>query len=158
MSILIDRVRDPIYFSYLGQNLSFLEDLTHEESCRVRGLFCQIKSPDPVWRQEVQDVQPWVQVLYDKLAEIFELIVNRETRRGGRRGENYADHYLTHKKWSVFCCTECNKIDYTKCWAFETKGNWSPVALNNTIVQCHRYSGLLRCLKSNVVYDTYRAK
>jgi len=140
--VVIDRVRDPTHFSYFGSDLSFLEELGHEEERRVREIFDQIEQPNHAWTREVEDVQPWVQQVYGKLAEIFQLTVNRETRHGGQKGENYAGHYLTHTKWSLSCSSECSQIDFTKCWAFETKGNWQSSALKKAIVQCHRYSGL----------------
>jgi len=111
--VLLDRVRDPSHFSYLGADLPFLEELGHEEECRVREIFDQIEQPNHAWTREVEDVQPWVQRLYGKLAEIFELTVNWETRHGGQKGENYAGHYLTHTKWSFSCSCEETSGDET---------------------------------------------
>jgi len=56
-SVLLDRVRDPSHFSYLGADLSLLEELGHEER-RVREIFDQIEQSNRAWTQEVEDVQP----------------------------------------------------------------------------------------------------
>ena len=73
---------------------------------------------------------------------MFKLTINLETRRGGTKGKYYADHYLTYPNCSSFWQSDYRNIDYTKCWAFETKGRSNTFALNTTIVQCHRYSAL----------------
>jgi hypothetical protein len=140
--VLLDRVINDRYFSYLGNDLSFLEMLGKNENRHVKKIFGQIRQPDPAWTREVDEVQPWVQDVYKKLAKVFKLTVNQDTRHGGQIGESYADHYLTHTKWGQFCSTNSRKIDFEKCWAFETKGNWQRRAVNTAIVQCHRYSGL----------------
>ena len=142
MSVFFDRVRDPSHFTYLESDLSFLEELGLEEERHIREIFDQIQQPNHAWTREVEDVRPWVQGIYEKLAEIFDLTANQESRHGRQKSENHADHYLTLAKWSLFCSAESSKIDFTKCWAFETsEGNWQPLALKKAIVQCHRYSG-----------------
>jgi hypothetical protein len=134
--MLLERVKNSDHFSYLGTDLSFLEKLP-SENLRVRKIFDQMEQPNDTWKREVEDVQPWVQKLYEKLAGVFGLIVNPETRRGGEKGECYADHYLTHIRWSLSCDSSCTKIDFEKCWAFETKGKSQPPARNTAIIQCH---------------------
>src|SRR6266540_1454676 len=98
MSVHANRIRDNGRFSSLS-NLSFLEELDNNENARVRAIFNEIAQPNPQWRREIEEVRPWVQTMYEKLAEIFGLIVIWDTRRGDAQDKNYADHYLTHPEW-----------------------------------------------------------
>ncbi|KAF9091558.1 hypothetical protein BGX27_002015 [Mortierella sp. AM989] len=104
-AVIADRIRNHPSFRFLSDDLTFLDGLTRSEEGRAKAVFKDLvqsnQEPNPDWRNEVDEVQPWVRFLYSELAGIFQLTVNRETRRGGSHGEIYADHYLTYPEWTL---------------------------------------------------------
>ena len=112
-------------------DISFLKKLTAEEAKTIDGIFDRINTPNNLSEDKVRSVQPWVQRVYKELAKIWNLVVNLDSRRGGAKGQRYADHYLTYKTWSKLCCKDR-----------EDKGGWSNAHQSEALVQCHRYSDL----------------
>ncbi|RUS27225.1 hypothetical protein BC938DRAFT_483573, partial [Jimgerdemannia flammicorona] len=80
MSVLANRIKDHRNFQYLASDLSFLEVLTNTETRQVREIYDEIVIPNSAWKKEIEEVQPWVNSMYEELAKIFQLTVNWDTR------------------------------------------------------------------------------
>ncbi len=122
-------------------DLSFLETLDSEEATAVNKIFNDIQTndpPNPDWNDEVKDIQPWVQRVYETLAQLYDLMVIHETRSGGQEGTTFANHYLTYQEFSQYC--KYAQPDFTKNWAFEDKSDWGSACIKKGIVQCYKYS------------------
>lgn len=120
-----------------------MEDLDDDETEFVDQIFDDLENnnpPSPTWTKELEQVQPWIQQVYESLAQIYNLTVVHDTRTAGDLGEKYADHYLTYPELSHLCSTECSTVDFTNNWAFESKGNWQVSSVKKAIVQCYHYT------------------
>ncbi|RUS32254.1 hypothetical protein BC938DRAFT_475939, partial [Jimgerdemannia flammicorona] len=79
-SVIANRIKDHRNFRFLKSDLSFLEVLTNRETRQVRKIYNEIARPHSAWRKEIEEVQPWVQGMCEKLAKIFQLTVNWDNR------------------------------------------------------------------------------
>ncbi|RUS14615.1 hypothetical protein BC937DRAFT_93560 [Endogone sp. FLAS-F59071] len=65
------------------------------EKLEARNITDKVSPPSDSWRDKVRDVQPWVQDVYKRLARVFRLVVNLDSRRARRLDNVYADHFHT---------------------------------------------------------------
>ncbi|CAG8673425.1 6925_t:CDS:2, partial [Paraglomus brasilianum] len=133
--------KHPLYLTL--ENYDFLDELTPDETHTIEAKYAHLNKTPPNrkndWDDEIKDVHPWVQTVYESLARIWNLAIIQDKHSGGRSGTNYADHYLTNPS-SKDLYTKHNKtIDWTRCYAFEDKLKLSEYTLNEAMVQCHRY-------------------
>ena len=133
-------IREHKYFHSFGSDLSFLDELSRAEKASARKIYDAVEDFNPEWDDKVKEVQPWVQDVYMRLANVFKLVVNLDSRHGGKLGNVYADHYLTFPDWSNLCNTKRRTIDYMKCWAFEDKVGWTKPYQDEALRQAVTYS------------------
>src|SRR6185503_10004273 len=65
-------------------------------------------------------------------------MVIHETRVGGQENSRFAVHYLTYQDFEQDCRRA--QPDFTRCWAFEDKSDWSLRHIKQATTQCYHYS------------------
>jgi len=114
MSAITHNIKTLTHFKSFGTDLSFLDSLSHAEKRNIIEVFKNTQPPNPEWMKEIEQVQPWLQNVYEKLAAVLDLAVNWDTRCGGQQDEIYANHYLTRRDWSHLCDANASPITMAK--------------------------------------------
>ena len=136
------------------ENYEFLDELTSEETRTIKEKYAHLNKKPPNrndnWKGELKDVHPWVQNVYKSLAAIWEgLAIIQDKHSGGHSGSIYADHYLTYQLYKDLYTKKEKEMDWIRCYAFEDKLRLSESALNEAMVQCHRYSRYFFAAREN---------